>query len=132
VTILLDSSVLVAAAFRDHVHNAAADDWLAGTDDGVATCPITQGALVRIALRQEFTAADAIALLAHITASDRHEFWSDDIGLEQVNMRGVLGHRQVADAYLAQLARHRRGRIATFDRGLAALHKDVAELVPTS
>lgn len=47
-------------------------------------------------------------------------------------MAGVIGHRQVADAYLAGLARARGGRLATFDAGLAALHPDVAELVPTS
>jgi uncharacterized protein len=38
----------------------------------------------------------------------------------------VLGHRQVTDAYLAALARHHHGKLATFDKGLAALHSDVA------
>ena len=37
--------------------------------------------------------------------------------------------RQVTDSYLAALARHRNGRLATFDRGLAALHADVADLI---
>lgn len=32
--------------------------------------------------------------------------------------------------YLAQLARKRGGRLATFDRGLAQLHSDVVHLVP--
>jgi predicted nucleic acid-binding protein len=41
-----------------------------------------------------------------------------------------MGHRQVTDAYLTQLARARDGRVATFDRGFAALHKDIAEIVP--
>jgi predicted nucleic acid-binding protein len=45
-------------------------------------------------------------------------------------MDGVIGHRQVTDAYLAQLARANHGRLATFDRGLAALHTDIAELIP--
>jgi predicted nucleic acid-binding protein len=44
---------------------------------------------------------------------------------------GVIGHRQVTDAYLAALARQRGGRLATFDAGLAQLHPDVAQLVPT-
>ena len=37
-----------------------------------------------------------------------------------------MGHRQVTDAYLAALARHHRGKLASFDRGLVALHTDVA------
>jgi len=46
-------------------------------------------------------------------------------------LQGVIGHRQVTDGYLAELARFNRGRLATFDRGLAALHPDIAYLVPT-
>jgi hypothetical protein len=42
-----------------------------------------------------------------------------------------MGHRQVTDAYLAALARRRQGRLATLDKGLAALHPDVAELLST-
>jgi uncharacterized protein len=43
---------------------------------------------------------------------------------------GIVGHRQVTDAYLAQLARSREARLATFDNAMAKLHHDVAELVP--
>lgn len=32
-------------------------------------------------------------------------------------------------AYLAALARHHRGRLATFDRGIAALYSDIAVLI---
>jgi predicted nucleic acid-binding protein len=46
-------------------------------------------------------------------------------------MTGVIGHRQVTDAYLAHLARTRNGRLATFDQGLAKTHPDVVDLVPT-
>ncbi len=129
-TVLLDSSVLIAAAFQGHVHNGAADGWLGRVDESWATCPITQGAVLRAALRSDYTAPDAQELLAQITTSDRHEFWADDIGFDTVGMTGVVGHRQVTDAYLAQLARHNRGRVATFDKGMAALHPDVVELVP--
>lgn len=44
-------------------------------------------------------------------------------------MTGVIGHRQVTDAYLAGLARARKGSLATFDRGRVAVHHDVALLV---
>jgi predicted nucleic acid-binding protein len=62
----------------------------------------------------------------------RHEFWPGKYSFQAVSMRGVVGHRQVADAYLAHLARARDARLATFDRGLAKLHDDVADLVPTN
>lgn len=58
-----------------------------------------------------------------------HRFWPDDVSFEQVRLRGVVGHRQVTDAYLAGLARQRGGQLATFDRGLAAMHLDVARLL---
>lgn len=44
-------------------------------------------------------------------------------------MAGVVGHRQVTDAYLAQLARARSARLATLDRGLCVAHPDVTEPV---
>ena len=47
-------------------------------------------------------------------------------------MTGVIGHRQVTDAYLAELARSNHGRLATFDEGFVALHGDVADLIPVS
>jgi predicted nucleic acid-binding protein len=46
-------------------------------------------------------------------------------------MGGVVGHRQVTDAYLAQLARHHDGQLATLDSGLAQQHSDVAVLIST-
>ncbi|PKM02397.1 MAG: hypothetical protein CVV17_05770, partial [Gammaproteobacteria bacterium HGW-Gammaproteobacteria-7] len=55
----------------------------------------------------------------------RHRFWADAIDYSAVSWSGLLGHRQVTDAYLAALARHQRGRLATLDRGLATLHGDV-------
>jgi predicted nucleic acid-binding protein len=58
-------------------------------------------------------------------------FWPDSIGYEAVRLDGIIGHRQVTDAYLAELARVNGGRLATFDRALAGLHADVVELVPT-
>ena len=118
-TVLLDSSALIAAAFQGHVHYAAVDGWLESLDDSYATCPITQGALLRAALRSGYLAPDAWNLLDQITASDRHEFWSDELPFADVRRTGVVGHRQVTDAYLAQLARHRSSRVATVDRGFA-------------
>lgn len=65
-----------------------------------------------------------------LASNGGHEFWPDDLPFFDVRMTGVIGHRQVTDAYLAALARAHGVRLATFDTGLAALHPDVATLVP--
>jgi toxin-antitoxin system PIN domain toxin len=114
----------------DHVHHAPAEDWFALQDDSFATCPITQGSLVRLLIRAGQSAEDARAVVIALANSPRHEFWSDSVSFTDFELQGVIGHRQVADGYLAQLARANRGRLATFDRGLASLHPDIAELVP--
>jgi len=131
VTVLLDSNVLVALLTDEHVHRHAVERWVDAEKDRISTCPITQGTVVRLAVRRGFAPSAALEPLRSLIRSDRHEFWPDDIGYEQVRFDGVLGHRQVTDAYLAALARAHHGRVATLDQGFAALHGDVAELVPT-
>jgi uncharacterized protein len=132
VTALLDANVLVAVVVAEHVHHDAAADWLAAFDSGFATCPITQGSLVRFLIRTGQSAATAREVVSAIEAASRHEFWSDSVSFADVEVAGVVGHRQVTDAYLAQLARSHNAQLATLDSGLAHLHKDVAVLIPTA
>jgi len=129
VTRLLDANVLVALVVPDHVHHPAAEAWLAAGDHPFATCPITEGALVRLLLREEAGAATATAVLEAVACHPRHAFWPADLPYAHADLGRVDGHRQVTDAYLAALARAYDGRLATFDRALAALHPDVVELV---
>lgn len=130
-TTLLDANVLISLAVADHVHHEAAEKWLAANRASFATCPITQGSLVRLLVRQGQPAGAATDLMRALTGDPRHHFWPDNVPFADVELTGVVGHRQVTDAYLAQLARTRSGLLATFDQGLAQLHSDVAELVPT-
>jgi uncharacterized protein len=130
VTVLLDANVLIALLVDDHVHHEAAENWFVGMAGTFATCPITQGSLMRLLIREGQPAAAARALLDGTAADPRHEFWADDVPYTDVPTQGIVGHRQVTDAYLAQLARARRSRLATFDQALATLHPDVTELVP--
>ena len=130
-TLRLDGNVLVALALRGHVHHGPVHDWWRARPQGsFATCPITQGTLLRLAMMQGNSLADASGLLHGIRALPDHEFWPDELPYSDVPMSGVIGHRQVTDAYLAQLARARGGQLATLDAGLAALHPDVAVAVP--
>ena len=127
---LLDGNLLYALVDQAHVHHAPARQWFAAQTGGFATCPITQGTLMRLAMRLAgCEVAQALALLGVVTAHARHHFWPDALPYDQVRWQGVMGHRQVTDAYLASLARHHQGRLATFDKGLVALHPDVGVTV---
>jgi uncharacterized protein len=130
VTVLLDANVLIALLVDDHVHHEAAENWFVGFNGNFATCPITQGSLMRLLIREGQPAAAARAVLSGTTADQRHEFWPDDLSYTDVPSQGIVGHRQLTDAYLAQLARARGCRLATFDQAMAQLHRDVVELVP--
>ena len=62
----------------------------------------------------------------------RHEFWPDTASCHDMRVSGIIGHRQVTEAYLAHLARSYSARLATFDEALAKLHADVADLIPAA
>lgn len=128
-TTLLDANVLVALIVVEHVHHAPAEAYLVSGDGPFATCPITEGALVRFLVREGVAVGTAANALREIARHPRHVFWPDDLALTDVDLSRVDGHRQVTDAYLAGLARAHGGRIATFDRALAAAHADVADFV---
>jgi hypothetical protein len=87
---------------------------------------------MRLLIREGQTAEAASSVVRGVAGNPRHEFWSDDVAYTDVPAAGIIGHRQVTDAYLAQLARHRGARLATFDQALAKLHADVADLAPAS
>ena len=120
---LLDANVLIALATPEHALNARAAAWFR-QGDPFATCPITQGALIRFHLRSGIGAGAESAkfLLAGISALPRHQFWPDDASYLELPTVGIFGHKQVTDAYLALLARKRGGLLATMDEALAALH----------
>ncbi|HYB82683.1 MAG TPA: TA system VapC family ribonuclease toxin [Mycobacterium sp.] len=131
-TALLDANVLIALVVSEHVHHDVATEWLSASDAGFATCPITQGSLVRFLVRMGQSAAAAREVISAVEGASRHEFWPDSVSFADIEIGGVVGHRQVTDAYLAQLARSRNGHLATLDTGLAHLHSDVAVLIPTA
>lgn len=128
-TDLLDANVLVALIVSDHIHHTLAEEWFARGTGPFATCPTTQRALMQFLVREGASAAEAAGVLSTIAANERHEFWADDVDLRHVTLSGVVGHRQVTDAYLAALARAHDAHLVTLDRGVAALHPDVATVI---
>lgn len=126
---LLDANFLVALIVSDHIHHPLAEEWFARDPSPFATCPTTQRVLMQFLVREGATAADAAGVLSTVAANERHQFWADDVDLRHVTLSGVVGHRQVTDAYLAALARAHEARLVTMDKGLAALHPDVATVI---
>ncbi|MGC5615042.1 TA system VapC family ribonuclease toxin [Georgenia sp. Z1491] len=128
-TVLLDANVLIALAVAEHEHHDRAERWVDGVES-FALCPVVEGALTRFLVRTGEGSRAAAALLEGFGTHPACVFWPDDLSYRDVDMTGTLGHRQVTDTYLVALARHRGGRLATFDAALAARFPDVVTLVP--
>jgi predicted nucleic acid-binding protein len=114
---------------EDHVHHSAAARWWTASGEPFATCPVTQGALLRLLLRERLESEQAARALHLLTGHPHHIFWPDAIGYD-VDLTRVLGPGQVTDAYLVGLTRHQGALLATFDRDLAQEAADVATLIP--
>lgn len=128
-TYLLDANVLIALTMREHVHFARASRWFSGVESA-ALCPVSEGALMRFAVRIGVPAASVTGLIAALHEDARIEFWADDVSYKDVEARHVIGHRQVTDTYLAALARRHGGLLATMDAGLHATLPDAVFLIP--
>ena len=97
---LLDTNVLIALAWPNHVHHREALAWFgAKAAGGFRTCPITQTGFVRISSNPAFTAnpprpGEAIALLQRITRLPGHGFWRDECAADSLrhfcNARPIL------------------------------------------
>ena len=75
---------------------------------------------MRMAIAASMTTARQI--ITRIAKLPNHEFWADDIDCLCVPDKGIIGHKQVTDAYLATLAAAHRCMLATMDKALAAIH----------
>lgn len=126
---LLDLNLLTALFWPSHEHHAVAHDWFGRRHvDGWATCPLTQLGFVRLVSNPAFSrdalsVRDALTLLLKNLEHPDHVFWGADRDAATLTpmVPSLRGHQQVTDAYLLALARHHRGLVATFDRGLGDL-----------
>ena len=128
---LPDANILIALTNVDHASHAKATGWFTGHCKAFATCPITQGALLRFLMRTKpaMSLADATIFLEQVCAVPGHRFWPDSARYSDVPERGVTGYRQLTDAYLVALAAQAGGVVATLDQALAALHPQHSVLV---
>lgn len=127
---LLDVNVLVALLSADSDSHSAAQRWFGhNARKGWATCPFTQAGFVRIisnatASKHVIRPAQAIGVLEEALKFPVHEFWEDDLSIAEATTsfrEHLTGHQQIADGYLLGLARRHKGRLVTFDKGIATL-----------
>lgn len=132
-----DVNVLVALTNPAHVFHTEAHRWL-GETEHFATTPVTESALVRLLLNprvtgQSVTTEQALGVLAGIRSDARAVFLLDDTSLADlgVDPTGLVGHQQVTDWHLLNLAVRHDAVLVTFDRRLAraVLPEDADRLV---
>ena len=139
-TYLLDINVLIALFDPAHIHHEAAHQWLLTLSSPQwASCPLTQNGFVRILSSPGYpnlvtSQAQLIDRLRVFCAQPGHIFWPDAVSLTDQTLfdpTKLASHRQVSDLYLAGLAMHYGGRLATFDSSIPvrALVNPPAQLV---
>ena len=133
---LLDANALIAMAWPTHEHHEAMLRWFGQhARQGWATCALTQSAFVRIISQRAFSdravaVAEVAELLLRNVGHPKHQFLPLDFGIEQVLgacTGGLMGHRQITDAYLLTLAIQHQRRLLTFDQGISQLLATPAE-----
>jgi toxin-antitoxin system PIN domain toxin len=132
---LLDVNVLLALAWPNHQHHSEAHDWFsAQARHGWASCALTQLAFIRLSANPAYTPAavspqQAATLLDELLQHRHHRFWPSPPAAKPKLYVNALGHQQITDAYLADVARHQKGRLVTFDGRSIPHAPDVVELI---
>jgi predicted nucleic acid-binding protein len=92
----------------------------------IALCSITQGAVLRVYMRSQESATfeQGIEVLRQLAQMPEVVFLQDNGDYLDVPPRGIRGHRQVTDAYLAQIAKKNDLTLATLDMAQTALYPD--------
>jgi uncharacterized protein len=133
---LLDVNALLAHCWPTHVHHRRMHDWMGRhAREGWLTCAITQAAFVRISCQpafssQGFDIEEAWETLHANLRHPGHRWVPLDFAFADVLAcctGGVVGHRQITDAYLLAAAIRAGARLLTFDSGLRSLLATDAE-----
>jgi len=133
---LLDVNALIALGWNAHVHHNTMVAWFnLHAKDGWATCAFTQAGFVRVLSQPAVGGAASTvteltqALVQNLT-HPAHRLLALNFGFAEVLLRcsgGVVGHRQVTDAYLLTAAMRGGMKLLTFDRGVGTLLASDAE-----
>lgn len=121
---LLDVSVLLALTWDQHVHHESAHLRFARLD-AWSTSPVTEAGLVRLLMTEQVvgrkvSGGEALAQLAAIRRVPGWSFISDDASLAApgIDVRVLMGRRQVTDLQLVNVCASTGVQLATFDSAL--------------
>jgi toxin-antitoxin system PIN domain toxin len=142
---LLDVNVLLAMLWPRHSFFRQAGSWFAKNyANGWASCPVSQAGFVRLYAQRAVTGLDISAREAldvldkNCAPSFHHVFWPQESSLLDLLpeiRRRLVGHKQVTDAVLLDLAIRKGGRLVTLDRRVANLlpadspHRNAIEVI---
>ncbi|MFM8349730.1 MAG: TA system VapC family ribonuclease toxin [Actinomycetales bacterium] len=127
---LLDLNVLLALAWPNHVHHAAAHEWFAGASTaGWLTCSVTESGFIRVSSNHRVTPdarspGEAALLLHQMCSLPGHEFLVDSVSLAARHehlAHLAHGSAHITDAHLILLAGEANCGFVTFDRYAAAM-----------
>ena len=127
---LLDANALIALSWPKHEHHASVQRWFSRhAQRGWGSCAMTQAAFVRITSQPAFggqskSIAEVTDVLRHILAHSGHRLVPLDFAFDdtlRVCTGGIVGHRQVTDAYLLTAAMRAGMKLLTFDSGVRNL-----------
>ncbi|MBS1178350.1 MAG: hypothetical protein H6R06_2762 [Proteobacteria bacterium] len=133
---LLDVNALIALGWSAHHHHDTMVAWFnRQAQAGWATCAFTQAGFVRVLSQPAVsgTASTVVELtrsLERNLAHPQHRLLALDFDFAEVLARcsgGVVGHRQVSDAYLLTAAMRAGMKLLTFDSGVNMLLASGAE-----
>ena len=127
---LLDANALIALGWPTHEHHPRMVKWFSQhARAGWASTAFTQSAFVRIVSQPAFSGraiavGEVAELLLRNTAHPKHRLLALDFGFAEVWAActgGILGHRQITDAFLLTAAIRNRMKLLTFDSGIEQL-----------
>lgn len=127
---LLDANALIALGWPRHEHHPRMISWFRQhARAGWASTALTQSAFVRIVSQPAFSGraiaiSEVAELLLRNTAHARHRLVAMDFGFADVLSActgGILGHRQITDAWLLTAAIRNGMKLLTFDAGIEHL-----------
>ncbi len=133
---LLDANALIALGWPTHEHHPRIISWFSQhARAGWASTAFTQSAFVRIVTQPAFSGraiavGDVAELLLRNTAHPKHRLVALDFGFADVWAActgGILGHRQITDAWLLTAAIRNRMKLLTFDSGIEQLLANAQE-----
>lgn len=133
---LLDANALIALGWPTHEHHPRMLGWFRQhAKAGWASTAFTQSAFVRIISQPAFSGraiaiSEAAEVLLRNTAHPKHQLVALDFGFDDVLAActgGILGHRQITDAWLLTAAIRNGMKLITFDSGIAQLLANTQE-----